>query len=270
MLNTIFRNGPVGFLLKKIISSLLLPLPIGLALIFFTIIALLLGINKPGIRYTGFAGCLIILLFSLNITAMFLLNGLQDQYPPLLHPPEHVDKIVVLGGGLSGNKSLPPSLSLNAASLSRLIEGVRLFKILHKSNDRTQLILSGGRVFQSSATIAGEMRNTATLLGVPNGNIALENGARDTHEEAERLKKYLGNQSFILVTSAYHMPRAMKLFKQIGTSPIPAPTQFVNKYYNPMKRYLPYSGNLLISDTAIHEYLGLLWAKICHQISTAP
>lgn len=192
---------------------------------------------------------------------MTLLNTLQSRYSPLMHPPAHVSAIVVLGGGVNSKKKYPPNLTLGSASLSRLIEGIRLFKEITQTNAHAQLILSGGRVFEDPA-IAGKMRNTAVMLGIDEKNIVLENGSQDTHEEAVYLKTTLGNKPFILVTSAYHMWRAMDLFEKLGMHPIPAPTQFMAYKHNFILYYIPNTNSLMISDIVIHEYLGLLWGKL--------
>ncbi len=76
------------------------------------------------------------------------------------------------------------------------------------------------------------------------------------------LKKIVGNHPFILVTSAYHMPRAMALFTAQHMHPIPAPTQFIGLTQLSIKTVIPNASSLFLSDLAIHEYLGLWWAKI--------
>ena len=67
----------------------------------------------------------------------------------------------------------------------------------------------------------------------------------------------------MLVTSAYHMPRAMEIFKEEGMNPIPAPTQFLTKRYSYRTKYfLPSVVNLIHSDIALHEYMGMTWLKL--------
>ena len=128
------------------------------------------------------------------------------------------------------------------------------------------LVLSGGRVFGSPAE-AGVMQNIAVILGVNVNDIKLEAGSRDTHEEALYLQKQLGKQPFLLVTSAYHMPRAMALFTKIGLQPIAAPTQYMSDVDSTrVDAYLPSSNYLVMSDVAIHEYLGIWWGKLMHEI----
>lgn len=206
-------------------------------------------------------GFLVITLFSLHPIAYQLINPLQSQYKPLLTIPTPVTRVVVLGGGISGGKNYPANLTLGSASLSRLVEGIRLFKLIQKNNPHAELVLSGGRVYQSPA-VAGTMRNTAVMLGVPPQNISIEDGSLDTGDEAVFLQKTLLDEPFILVTSAYHMPRAMRLFEAEGMHPIAAPTEFLGTGLSFFTAYFPGSRNLFISDVAIHEYLGLLFESL--------
>lgn len=253
------------FLLKKLISGFLLPLPFGLFWIALGLI-LLMAHRAYRTRNTCFAvGFFIIALFSFNPMSTVLLNSLQSQYAPLIHPPSDVTQIVVLGGGVSGGKDYPPNLTLNAASLSRLVEGVRLLKEIQKNNPTAQLILSGGRVFRTPA-VAGKMRNTAVMLGVNQKNTILEDGSQDTHQEAILLQKTLDNKPFILVTSAYHMPRAMALFQNLGMHPIAAPTQFLSHHFD-LSWLCINANSLIMSDIALHEYLGILWERFQGYIS---
>lgn len=251
----------MAFFLKKLISAFLLPLPFGLLWIALGIILLTVHRAKRLCHTALIIGFFIIALFSFNPVSFALLNQLQTEYTPLIHPPQNVTEIVVLGGGVSGGKNDPPNLNLSSASLSRLVEGIRLFKALRMNNPNAQLILSGGRVFQSPS-VAGKMQNTAVMLGVDQKNTVLEDGSTDTHQEAVFLQKILGKNPFILVTSAYHMPRAMALFEGLGMHPIAAPTQFITYHDNLSLWRIPTANSVVISDIAIHEYLGILWAKI--------
>ena len=192
------------FWLKKMVSGFLLPLPFGLLWILAGIILLIACRAKRVRNACFFIGFFIITLFSLNPISVTLLDELQSQYVPLLYPPKDVTQIVVLGGGVSGGKDFPPNLTLNSASLSRLVEGIRLLKEAQANNPNAQLILSGGRVFRSPA-IAGKMRNTAVMLGVDHNSIVMEDGSQDTHQEAVFIQKIVGEKPFILVTSAFRL-----------------------------------------------------------------
>ena len=249
------------FWLKKTISTFLLPLQFGLLWILLGIILLIIGRTKSVHAACLIIGFCIITFFALNPVSAALLNTLQSRYSPLTHPPQSISEVVVLGAGTSGKKDYPPNLTLSATSLSRLIEGIRLFKEIEKNNPNAKLILSGGKVFESIA-VAGKMRNTAVMLGVNEKNIVLENGSVDTRQEALYLKNTLGDKPFILVTSAYHMMRSMALFEKLNMHPIPAPTQFITFHYSFILWYIPNANSLVLSNIAIHEYMGLLWAKL--------
>lgn len=250
------------FFLKKLVSGFLLPLPFGLLWIALGLILLLLCRAERFRTSCFFIGFIIITVFSLNPISSFLLDSLQLRYLPLTTVPAGVTQVIVLGGGVrSGGKNYPPNITLNSASLSRLVEGVRLLKKIEKSDPTAKLILSGGRVFRAPAD-AGVMQNTAVMLGVNQKNTLLENGSRDTHQEAVFLKKMVGTNPFLLVTSAYHMPRAMALFENQGMHPIAAPTQFISYRNNTLLWYIPNANSLVVSDIALHEYLGLLWARL--------
>lgn len=113
------------------------------------------------------------------------------------------------------------------------------------------------------------MADVALALGVDGKDIILESVSRDTKDQARLVKKMIGCDRLILITSAAHMPRAMALFKKLDMQPVPAPTDHLyNK--DPAGRsfsdYFPNAKAALKSRIAFHEYLGLVWAKIRGQI----
>jgi uncharacterized SAM-binding protein YcdF (DUF218 family) len=217
-------------------------------------------------------GTVLLLLFSTDLISSRLLVSLEQRYPALLHPetiswgPKSSTSpkwIVVLGGGHVSDPRLPANSQISAAALGRVVEGVRLQKVLPGS----KLLLSGGVVFDPvpEAEVMGQI---AVLLGVKPQDIMLESDSRDTADEAEIIPKIIGRERFILVTSAAHMPRSMALFSRRGLQPIPAPADFrapTIQSSNPV-RFLPGVSSLGQSQTAVHEYLGLAWAWLRGEI----
>ena len=254
------------FIARQVISALLLPLPIA-TLLLFTGLVIAWWYKKIGLIIAT-AGFAILLLFSLSPIANPLTASLEQDHKPLLRIPKQVRYIVVLGGGVRTNPHIAPAnTQLASASLSRLIEGIRLYHQLAYLGQRSKLVLSGGSIFNSPRT-SGIMRNTAVMLGVPSSDLVLERGSKNTYQEARHLKSLLKNKPFVLVTSATHMRRSIAIFKANGMKPIPSPTQFLSKlkgYHSP-KLYIPSSTNLVRSDLSLHEYLGILWASSKNQI----
>jgi len=126
-----------------------------------------------------------------------------------------------LGGGSRADKDLTPEDRLGDASLKRLLEGVRLSRLLPQA----QSVLSGGD-YRGVSPDALIMQQVAVDQGVVRDRIILEAASWDTADQVKLLRARLGKSPFYLVTSAGHMPRAMRMFSRSGTQPTAAPTDF--------------------------------------------
>ncbi|MCJ8300629.1 MAG: envelope biogenesis factor ElyC [Pseudomonadales bacterium] len=250
------------FIFKKIIATILLPFP--LALIGFGIGLYLLWFTKWQ-RLGKLAmtlGVLILLIFSSAPVSYLLVSPLEYRYPAYDVGNESVNFVVVLGSGHVSDPRLPVTSQIGSASLVRLIEGIRIYK----ANPGAKLIVSGAGG-QDPVPNAEVVANVALALGVPRVDIIEEPRARDTANEAKLIKEIIEDAPFALVTSANHMPRAVALFRKQGLSPIPAPTNYFVKNINNQSFSLRFSaGSLQQANSAIHEYLGLAWAKLRGQI----
>ena len=161
--------------------------------------------------------------------------------------------------GHVADPSVPVTSQISEESLTRLVECVRIHRLIAGS----KIILSGGAVYDS-ASEAATFAKVAAILNVNARDIVLEEVSRDTEEEAENIRSIVGQDRFILVTSAYHMPRAMAIFNKAGLKPIPAPTNHFIKERQGWapEDFYPSSMGLMKAERAVHEYLGLLWFKM--------
>jgi uncharacterized SAM-binding protein YcdF (DUF218 family) len=129
---------------------------------------------------------------------------------------------------------------------------------LARSRPDTRLLVSGGAPpgFTPSASGYAQM---ATELGIDRSAMIVMDRALDTVQEAREVFALLGHSPFILVTSAYHLPRAMRLMRRAGANPVPAPTgQFLRAQHRAERIGLvPGSRGLRETEAALHEYLGL-------------
>lgn len=255
------------FLLKKIIGPLLFPLPIGLLLLVVGLGLLWFTRKQKAGKIFVSVGTLLLLSLSYGVLAPLTLRPLERRYPPLLTtaavstPESPIKWVVVLGGSGVQSPLVPSSSQLSAASLSRLTEGIRL----HRQIPNSKLVLSEGNIFESGA-IADVMAMMAQDLGVPADSMVLERQSYDTEAQAELILPIVGQDRFILVTSASHMPRSMGLFRKLGMNPIAAPTDFSTsgnetESLRPSLFY-PRTGELRKAELAIHEYMGLAWGKL--------
>lgn len=244
----------VMFLVKKIVGRLFFPLSLVMGL-------LLLGVamRKRGAKVV-MAGVALLYLFSFSPFGHLVLRPLEGRHAPVSEVTLNRDvrHIVVLGGGSRGETTLTPEDRLSDASLKRLLEGVRLSRLL----PRSQLILSGGD-YRGIAPDATIMRQVAIDSGVAADRIVLEAASWDTADQAALLRDRLGKSPFYLVTSASHMTRAMGMFRRSGTQPIAAPTDY-RAVWAPFQvmDLFPQAGALAATESAFYEYLGLCWGLI--------
>jgi len=242
-----------GFLLKKFITFFVEPL--GLVITLLAIGLILLHVKRVrAAKIMLSLGLFLLLLFSYPPFANFLVQNLEKQYPKFDYK-QQVKYIHVLGNGHNTDKSQPISSQISSGGTKRVLEGV----IIHKQMPDSKIIFTGyeGKTDTSNAVMNSKLANA---LGVKYKNMIINGEPTDTKEEALFTKTLVGNQPFVLVTSATHMPRAMMLFTSLGMHPIPAPT---NYYKSEFRGYFraPDSGCFFISSLAIHEYLGILWAR---------
>ena len=245
-------------LLKKLVSACLLPFPFGLALIVVGLALLWFSTRQRIGRIVASAGTIIMLLGGYDVVSPGLLRPLERQYPALTADmiagfAPTPEAVVVLGSGFHADRTLPPNGRLDSVSLARLVEGVRLWRLL----PHAKLVPSAG-LGQAEA-----MAETAAFLGVPTSQVVLEAESLDTADEARLLKPLVGGSPFLLVTSAAHMRRSMALCLKQGLSPIAAPTDFVlhERRWSPVD-LVPRVRGFEDADRALHEWIGLLWSRL--------
>lgn len=233
----------MSLFLKKLLSLLLLP---PMFFIFMFLLIALLS-KKKSVNFIAIFGALSLYLLSVEPVKDMLYRPLERAYPV---PEElRVDALVVLGGG-SYNTGI-----LKEDSMKRLLTGF----ILHKKYG-VPLILSGGANI-GRLPEAEIMRQVLEELGVDRKSILTESKSRDTFENAKYVKEICDKKGFkrvALITSAYHMPRAVETFKKVGLEVVPYPTDFKqDKTYN-LYSFIPRTSVLNDSYKALREHLGNL------------
>ena len=249
------------FLAKKIIANLLYPVPLTLELLVLGLVLLLFTrFQKPGKGLVA-AGVLLLAVLSFAPVPNMMAHRLETRYLPI-HSVDAVKDIrwvAVLGGGNEADPRLPANSRLSPSALSRLVEGIRLYRGLKDG----RLILSGGPVFDAASS-AKEYAAAAALLGVDRADMLLVAEPRDTEEEAAVIARIVGKEPFLLVTSAMHMPRSVDLFKRRGANPIPSPADYrtAKGPGTAPSDFFPNPENLETATAAWHEYLGMLWYRL--------
>ena len=253
------------FLFKKIVAPFFFPLSLCLEILLFGLFLLWFTSREKFGRVVITFGVILLTLLSCNYIPTTLIRSLEYKYEPLREAKDLQDTkwVVVLGGGHISDSQLPSLSQLSKSSLARLMEGIRIHRMLHGS----RIVLSGGSAFDPVPN-AIVMSKVALAMGVDKQDLLLETLSRDTKDEARLIREIVGNERFILVTSAFHMPRSMALFRKLGMEPIPAPTDYWTKESQRINpgMFFPTADGLRKAERAFHEYLGLAWSKIRREI----
>jgi uncharacterized SAM-binding protein YcdF (DUF218 family) len=249
------------FLIKKLLSAILMPFPLGFIILALAVCIFYLGYRRLA---KGLGIGVIITWFTLSLSPVSTLIAAPLEYEFPKYNKQKVKYVVVLGGYHNSDERMPVSSLLSSTSLMRLSEGMHVYRM----NPGAKLLLSG---YKSSDTIsnAEAMAKVAQAFGIPKKDIVMAKQPKDTAEEAAHWAQYLNknmtkDQRFALITSAMHIPRAMYLFQSQGLQPIPAPTEFRTGGHHGLswRSWFPKARNLTLVESAWHEYLGKLWATI--------
>ena len=250
-------------LLRAFISSLIMPLTIFWLLLLCGLMLMWLK-KKNNSRILMVIALIWFAFVSFSPLPNLLIGSLERSYPPLTDvsslSTDTAVHIMVLGSGHISDPALPANNQLSRDALGRLAEGIRLHRILPGS----KLITSGWQGDDPVPT-ALVLKKVAISLGVSPQDILTLVTPVNTEEEALCYRSEFGKgHKLIVVTDAAHMPRAIIWFRKAGLNPIAAPTNHLIKRSPNQKsfNFLPSADYIHEVECAIHEYIGILWAKL--------
>jgi uncharacterized SAM-binding protein YcdF (DUF218 family) len=215
--------------MKPLLKFLTNPIYILLALIGIALLCRYRKKTKLSKLFAFLTICFALLTLS-NPLPEYLTRKLERKYPAFTLSSAKIKKqqvhVLVLGGGFTDDHSLPPNSRLASNSLTRVVEGIRIHRMIPGS----QLIFSG-RANEGETAIAETMQATAVDMGIDPTKTILMNEPSTTAQEAAYYKENFYNDStqVVIVTSALHMPRAILTFEKQGIAAIPAPTNHTGK-----------------------------------------
>jgi uncharacterized SAM-binding protein YcdF (DUF218 family) len=246
------------FFLSKTIGMMLLPTNflIGLGLVG----AILLATRFASLgRKLLIASVILLAICGFSPLGYLVLYPLESRFPPWDATQGAPDGIVVLGGSIDADLSVARGTAAVMAAAGRLVEAAAL---AHRYPN-ARVILSGG----SANLIAPDAREAdyaAALfesLGVSRERLVMERRSRNTQENAEFSKAIAAPKSgerWLLVTSAYHMPRSVGLFRKAGFAVEPYPVDWRTGKGADILRFSPRAlEGLERTDIGIREWIGL-------------
>jgi len=231
-------------------------LPLIFSPLFFIISLIIFGLII-GSKKISLTGVIILVILSMPIVSDKLIAYLESDYE-LIKPSkvESADAVVVLSGMV---KTIQTKNGLDyewGEAADRIFAGIDLFK----SNKAPVLILTGGKLPWSIGVPEGEyLRDVAIDLGVPKKDILITENVENTDQEAKAIKKILllDNPKVILVTSAFHMPRAQLVFEAAGINVIPFPVDFIiGTEKLTFMSFIPSAGSFASTSFFVREMIG--------------
>ena len=238
--------------LHKILPTFVLP-------IMLVIIVILIGLikNKKKLIYIAI-GVLYILstpIFSNNFFK--LVEGSEYRKP--ISAIDSADAIVVLSGMLEINE-VGDSTYIEWGDPDRFFGGIALFK----AGKAQKLVFTGGKMpWDKAKKTEGEvLKEYAISNGIPSEKIFVTKDVENTADEAVAVKELISpSKRIILVTSAYHMYRAKRLFEKEGIEIIPFKVDYktAGESAITVMDFLPNANNLELTETGIREIIGRLF-----------
>lgn len=249
------------FVVSKLLSAVTQPL-FWLAL-WWALALVLLGLTdrwrRAALRML-WVGLAVLGLLGFRAIPDALLRPLENRYlvPTAQEVSRHVGMIVL--GGATQHPGV--FLAHGQVPLGEAAERMSAPVGLMRQHPKLELVFSGGegRLLATGTTEAELARAFYEEQGVDMTRVTLEEGSRNTRENAQQVAKLLGQrcqQPWLLVTSAWHMTRSMAEFEAVGCKVSPYPVDFMTGESTPLTEYT-LAHSLVRWQTALHEWLGLL------------
>ncbi len=243
---------------SKILPLLVLPIGLVLELSFIALLLALAGKKKSSALFT-FLAMAMLWSASTPYVADTLMGRLERDYPAVMMTEIPRSKCVVLLGG-AVEPVFPPRVDLDMLDgIDRVRKAAQLSRL---GLVKTIIVTGGNQPWSPFPETEAEAIKTLLLeWGVAEENIVLETQSRNTRENAFYTKDLLEGMACekpLLVTSAAHMTRAVEAFKRLRIEVFPVATdvRVVDRPQLTVFDFLPDAEALLMSNDAVHEWLG--------------
>lgn len=208
----------------------------------------------------AWAAAAAMIVFGFSPIATWLLNPLETRFPAYSGSDAPVAGIVVLGGAIQQDATLALGQPVVNEAGDRLLAAAALARLYPEA----PLVLSGGSariVGSDDYTEAQGMAEVLVALGVPRERLVLEDRSKNTWQNAlysREIAEPQPGETWLLVTSAWHMPRSMGVFRQAGFAATPYPVDYRTVGGDELVRpFRTMSDGLRRLDVAVREYVGL-------------
>jgi len=257
------------YLASKAFGFLITPSNLVATICLIGVVLSLTRWRRAGVRI-GVAGILLLLVCGYSPLGNVLLLTLSERFPAWHENGRAPDGIIVLGGAIN------PDLTAvrGAAEMNSSAERMTAAAELARRFPEAKIVLSGGNAnpFHPLSTEAEVGRQLLESLGVAADRIVMEGRSRNTYENAIFTRETIHpkpDEHWLLVTSAYHMSRAMGVFRAAGFNVEAYPVDWRTRgWIDAGRPFLTLSGGLGRLDTAAHEWVGLVSYRLVGRTNT--
>lgn len=215
--------------------------------------------RRAGLRLIT-VGVVLLLVAGFSPLGNILLLPLSDRFPAWQDDGHAPTGIIVLGGAIESGVSAARGMLEMDASAERVIA---MLELARRFPDARVVYTSGsGNLIESpvpEAPFAGKLLET---FGIARDRIVLESRSRTTDENAAFLRNMISpkpGERWLLVTSAFHMPRSIGVFRKAGFDVEAYPVDWRTRgWIDALQPFGRLSGGLSRCDVAVHEWLGLV------------
>jgi uncharacterized SAM-binding protein YcdF (DUF218 family) len=250
------------FIISKIVGGLSEPLTLVLlAVLAGLVLGACRGWERAGRRLILATLALVAVLSVLPLDTM-VATALEQRFPPPSVPPDRIDGIIVLGGAIDARVSAARGQISAGGAIGRLLA----LPGLMARYPEARVVFTGGSglVTAPDAREAPFARRFLEEIGVDTSRIVFESDSRNTRENALFSRALVAPQpgeTWLLVTSAFHMPRSVGVFRAAGWPVVAWPVDYHTTGRMPLEwsdlRFSPSSGLGGLALVA-HEGVGLL------------
>jgi len=251
------------FLLSKILGFFALPSNLAATIVAIGVALLFTRWRVAGRRLAAL-GTVMLLVAGFSPLGNALIYPLEERFPPWDASRGAPDGIVVLGGAIGPDISAArhtPDLNESAERLTAVADLARRYPSAHivYSGGDARLVFHGGIEADFAVTLFES-------FGIARSRVIVERKARNTIENAVFSKELVDpkpGERWLLITSGYHMPRAIGVFRRAGFAVEAFPVDWRTR--GPIDLAMPFeslAAGLRRTDTAMREWVGLLmyWA----------
>ena len=254
------RKKTMFFPLSKLIFFVLTPSNFLILLGLLGCLLLFTEAGRGAGRVLTVAGLIGLLVAGLSPLSAWTLAPLENRFPSFTDDGTPVTGIVVLGGTVEADTSIGrDQITVNEAG-----ERAIALADLARRYPQARLVFSGGAgsTREDAVSEAEIVSRYADTLGVPRNRLILEQQSRNTHENAvfsARMVQPKPGERWLLVTSAWHMPRSMGCFRKAGFDVTAYPVDYRTNWPRDAYRLASFASTGLAElDIGVKEWIGMI------------